>query len=535
MSSVAESNAQSVLSPLTIRELIDARVREDRDHVYCRFGEQTLTFGVLAERINRFANGLLQQGVRPGDRLAVMLPNHPDYIIAFLAMARIGVCQVPININLKGPSLQYLIDHSDLRGIILDARFRDQVLPVLRSDNVSLAIAHGEFALDFAPVVPFGEIESQGSSVTPPIATRQDDTLCILYTSGTTGAPKGVLVTDKMLQATGWAAARLADVHAGDVPYLWEPLYHIGGCEVLILALLERVTLGLAERFSVSGFWDQARSYGATHMHYFGGVLPLLLKEPPRFDDRNHKVRIAWGGGCPASIWMPFQKRFGLRIRECYGMTEASSFTTLNLDEKVGSIGKPLPYFDVRIADQNNAFLGPHRRGEIWVREKESGFIMKEYFRNPDATAATLTNSWLRTGDSGYFDEKGFFYYTGRIKDSLRRRGENISAWEVERVVNEHPDVAESAVVGVANEISDQDVKVFIRQKPGHKLEPLALIQWCETRMAYFQLPRYVSFIDEFPKTPTERIRKELLSLATHDCWDLDRSGYRPSKPSTAR
>lgn len=525
----ARPEFRSVLSPLTVRELLDARVRDDRDYVYCRFGDEVMTIGVLAARVNRFANGLLALGVRPGDRFAVMLPNHPDYVVAFLAMARIGVCQVPINVNLKGASLQYLIDHSDLRGIILDARFRDQVAPALRADNMPLVIARGAFEMALERVVPFEELESKGTADVPPIATRQDDTLCILYTSGTTGVPKGVLVTDKMLQATGWAAARLADVRAGDVLYLWEPIYHIGGCEVLILALLERVTLGLAERFSITKFWDDVRGYGATHIHFFGGVLPLLLKEPPSAADRDHKVRIAWGGGCPVSIWAPVQERFGVRVRECYGMTEASSFTTLNTCEKVGSVGKPLPYFEVRIADDSGAFLGPNQRGEIWVREKEPGVIMREYFRNPEATAAALAGGWLRTGDFGYQDEEGFFYYAGRKKDSLRRRGENISAWEVERVLNEHPNIAESAVVGVDNEIADQDVKAFIRLKPGHTLDPLALIQWCEPRMAKFQIPRYVAFIDAFPKTPTERIRKELLSRATRDCWDLEQSGYKPA------
>lgn len=516
--------APSVLSPLTIRELLDARIRSDADHVYYRFEDRALTLGALAVRINRFANGLLALGLKPGNRLAVMLPNHPDYVVAFLAMARIGICQVPINVNLRGASLQYQVDHSDLRGIILDERFAEHVLPTLRPDNMPLVIARGSFAAGPGRVVPFVEIEAKGSAETPPVTTRQEDTLCILYTSGTTGVPKGVLVSDKMLQAAGWAAARLADVRGGDVLYLWEPIYHIGGCEVLILALLERVTLGLVERLSLSRFWDDARRFGATHIHFFGGVLPLLLKEPPSPADRDHGVRIAWGGGCPAPIWKPFQERFGLRIRECYGMTESSSFTTLNTAEKFGSVGTPLPYFEVRIAGDDGATLAPDQRGEIWVRAKEPGVVMKEYFRNAEATAATLVDGWLRTGDFGYRDKQGFFYYAGRKKDSLRRRGENISAWEVERVLNEHPDIAESAVVGVDNDIADQDVKAFVRLKSGHKLDPAALIDWCEPRMARFQIPRYVAFIDEFPKTPTERIRKEFLSRTADNCWDKERS-----------
>jgi crotonobetaine/carnitine-CoA ligase len=529
------SSISSVLSPLTIAGLLDACVRENGERVYCCFGDERVTVAALADRVNRFANGLLALGLRRGDRVAVMLPNHPDYVVAFLAMARIGICQVPVNINLRGASMEYLVEHSALRGFILDARFRDQVLPVLRPDSVEFLISRGgPIEAASGRSVGFDEVMSRGAAGLPPVTTTQSDTLLISYTSGTTGVPKGVLVSDKMLQASGWAASQLADVSDGDVLYLWEPIYHIGGCEVLILGLLKQVTLALVERFSVSKFWDEARGYGATHIHFFGGVLPLLLKEPPSARDRDHRVRIAWGGGCPISIWQTFQERFGVRIRECYGMTEASSFTTLNTDEKLGAVGKPLPYFEVRIADENGRSLPPGQRGEILVRETEPGVIMKEYFRNPEATASALAGGWLHTGDLGSCDDEGFFYYAGRKKDSLRRRGENVSAWEVERVINEHPAVAESAVIGVDNELSDQDIKAFIRLKPGQTLAPLDLIKWCEPRMPNFQLPRFVALIDSFPKTPTERIRKELLPRGNEGAWDLDASGYKPNRPRPA-
>jgi crotonobetaine/carnitine-CoA ligase len=461
MSAVSDS-VRSPLLPLTIRELIDRRVAEDPSFVYCRFGDEALTLGALDARVNRFANGLLALGLARGDRIAVMLPNHPDYVVAFLACARIGLCQVPVNINLKGAGLAYVLEHSKLHGLILDARLAPQVAPELKPGMVDVVIVRGGAGTELAATAMFEEIERRGAPTRPRVATQQSDELLISYTSGTTGVPKGVLVTDKMLQACGYAARTLADVRRGDVLYLWEPIYHIAGCEVLIVALLERVTLALAERFSVSRFWSDVRRYRATHIHFFGGVLGLLLKEPPSTQDRQHGARIAWGGGCPISIWTKFQHRFGTRIRECYGMTEASSFTTLNTDEKVGSIGKPLPYFEVRIADEEGRFLGPNQRGE------------------------------------------------------------NISAWEVERVLNEHPAVAESAVIGVENEISDQDIKAFLRLKPGERLEAPELIRWCEPRMASFQLPRYIAFIDEFPKTPTERIRKELLPRSTDGCFDRE-------------
>jgi carnitine-CoA ligase len=522
---------RSPLLPLTIRELIDRRVAEDPDFVYCRFGDEALTLGALDRRVNSFANGLLALGLARGDRVAVMLPNQPDYVVAFLACARIGICQVPVNINLKGAGLAYVLEHSKLSGLILDARFAPQVEPELKAGIVKFIIGRGGVVgAAIAQTATFDEIEGRGAPTKPPVATQQSDELLISYTSGTTGVPKGVLVTDKMLQACGYAATTLADVRQGDVLYLWEPIYHIAGCEVLIVALLERVTLALVERFSVSRFWSDVRRYRATHIHFFGGVLGLLLKEPPSPEDRMHGARVAWGGGCPISIWTKFQDRFGMRIRECYGMTEASSFTTLNTEGKLGSIGKPLPYFEVRIADDEGHFLGPDQRGEIWVKEKVPGVIMTGYFANPAATGSALKDGWLRTGDLGYADGEGFFYFAGRKKDSLRRRGENISAWEVERVLNEHPAVAESAVIGVENEIADQDLKAFLRLKPGERLDAVELVKWCEPRMAAFQIPRFVAFIDEFPKTPTERIRKELLSRSTDGCFDREDRRQRPAR-----
>ncbi len=507
----------------TIGALLAARSARDPGAIYCRFGEERIAFGALQERVNRLANGLLALGIREGDRVPVMLPNHPDHMVAFLALATIGACQVPVNVHLRGAGLEYLLEHCEPRALIADRRYAEQLAPALQKAPIATVIWRGDGAGEGSH--DFAAIAAHPDASAPPCSHDPDRILAIMYTSGTTGMPKGVPLTDRMLRVSARASRRLADVRPGDVMFLWEPLYHIGGCEVMILALMESVTIGLVERFSVSQFWSQIRGYGATHLHYLGGVLALLLKEPPRPEDADNPVRIAWGGGCPPTVWEAFAKRFGVAIRECYGMTEASSFTTQNLEGKVGSIGKPLPYFEVRVTDAAGVARGPGERGEIRVRERVPGLIMQGYFRDPAATAAALQEGWLRTGDLGWYDADGFFFYAGRTKDSIRRRGENIAAFEVERIIADHPEVAECAVIGVPNELADEDIKLFVRPKPNCRPDPAALLRWCEARMAAFQVPRYVAFVEALPKTATERLRKELLPREVAGCFDREARG----------
>jgi crotonobetaine/carnitine-CoA ligase len=225
--------------------------------------------------------------------------------------------------------------------------------------------------------------------------------------------------------------------------------------------------------------------------------------------------------------WRAFERRFGCKVREGYGISEAQNFTHLNLDGRVGSIGRPVAEFESWIAGPDGGRLAPREVGEIVVRPRRAGVVMDGYFRAPGKTAEVLRDGCVHTGDLGYCDQDDYFYYTGRLKDSLRRRGENVSAWEVERVVNAHPAVEESAVVGVASEIGEQDIRVFVKLAAGPQLDALELIRWCERDLAYYQIPRFVDFVDDFPRGPTQRIRKRDLPASTQGSWDLEHSGYR--------
>jgi crotonobetaine/carnitine-CoA ligase len=502
----------------SLSDLLERRARDDAAKPFCFFSGSALSFGELHQRVRRLAGGFAALGVHPGDRVAVMLANHPDHPIVFLALAGLGATQIPVNIHLRGLGLEYLLAHSEARAVVADERFAPELRALLPKSSLGLLVWRGAaIPTGSSRSVTLDDVAATGSSAAPPSAPDPERVVSITYTSGTTGPPKGVMLGEKPYLLAGHVAGQLADVRAGDVMLTWEPLYHIGGSQVIVTCLQHGVPMALLERFSASAFWDQARRYCATQMHYLGGVIGLLLNQPPRADDRDHAVRIAWGGGAPAHLWEPFEARFGARIREAYGMTEAASFTTINLEGRVGSIGRPVPHFEVKL-----------EAGEILVREREPGLLMKGYLKDPERTADALRDGWLRTGDFGTRDADGFFYFAGRRRDRLRRRGENVSAWEIEQVLSMHAEVEACAAIGVPSDVGDEDIKVFVKPVAGKPFDPVDLVRWCERHLAYFQIPRYFEMVDEFPLTPTERIRKDQLSPSVAGCFDREQS-ERPS------
>jgi crotonobetaine/carnitine-CoA ligase len=338
--------------------------------------------------------------------------------------------------------------------------------------------------------------------------------------SGITGSPKGVNKSDRTLRAGPMGTLRLTGAQPGDVFLLWESLHHGAGVAVVIAAVLQKLTLAMVEKFSATQFWDQCREAGVTHIHYLGGILPMLLKQPARADDRTHPVRIAWGGGCPPEVWKVFASRFGVEMREGYGLSEMITFVLINPEGPEGSIGQPMSWFDIRLIDDEGAEVPTGQNGEIAVRAREPGLHFLGYFRNEKAAREAMRGDWFCTGDLARKDADGFYYFAGRKKDTVRRRGINISAWEVERVIGEHEAVAECALVGVPGELGDDELKLFIRTAEGRTIVPAELIEWCKPRMPHYQVPRYVELIDEFPKTPTQRIRKGELPRTVDRAWD---------------
>ncbi len=489
------------------------RATSSPDALYATFDGASITFAQLDARSNAIAAELRRLGVQKGDRVALMLRNSADSLAALFGIAKCGAVWVPVNVQARGDGLKYILEHCDPRLVFANT----DLIPTIEEcgvdrtsftlvpdsgDGLSLAgIAAGD--LPFAEPFP-----------------DADDLFAINYTSGTTGRPKGVLVTHRMLRYAAESVILCSDARDGDVFFVWEPLYHIGGAQLLPIPLLRDVRLAMAPRFSATRFWNQVRESGATQIHYLGGVLQILLKQPETARDREHGVRIAWGGGCPKEIWRAFEARFGVTIRECYGMTEASSLTTFNANGVVGSVGTAVPWLSVDIRDERGAVLGPNAQGEIVVHGRAPGAVFAGYFRNPEATAKALRPDGFYTGDLGVLDEDGNLFFLGRLGDSVRVKGENVSAFEVEHVAGSHPAVEDCALIGVKADVGEQEIKLFIKPKQGESLDFRSFSDWLAQRLAPYQNPRFLELVEDFERTPSQRIMKHRLPPGVEASWD---------------
>lgn len=497
----------------TLFELLRTRAADDPNGLYARFDGAPITFAGLARQAGALAAALRTRGLGKGSRVAVMMRNSPEALAVVFALASEGMVWVPLNVQQRGDGLRYILEHSSPTLVIADAEHLPAIAACGAVIEPRRLIVHGaadvtlKALLDGTPTAP----------LSPPHA---GDLFAIMYTSGTTGRPKGVLVTQRMMQFAGEAVVLISSAAPGSIFLAWEPLYHIGGAQLLGLPMTHGVMLAMISRFSASSFLADTRRYGATHIHFLGGILQMLLKQPPGPLDRGHGARIAWGGGCPPDVWRPFQERFGVAIRECYGMTESSSITTYNVEGAVGSVGRPLPWFEVELRLDGRTVTRPGERGEIVVRAKDPGAVFSGYLDNPEATAKALRDGVFYTGDLGSWDEGGRLIFHGRMTDSVRCRGENVSAWEVEHVAAKHPAVENCAMIGVAADVGEQEIKLFIKPRPGAQVNPAELSDWLAPQLAAYQNPRYIQLVDEFERTPSQRIMKHKLSTRRDDCWD---------------
>lgn len=477
----------------------------------------------LGRRADACAAALNTFGIGPGDHVAFLLENSADFVASFFGVVRLGAVAVTLNTALRGDSLRYVLEHSDAKVLLVEPEL-EQFARALIPDCPRLErllVRGGSFD---------EELSAHGDASPPLVARGPGETAAILYTSGTTGLPKGVLLTDHGYQRASARFVEVLRLGADDVLQTCLPLFHINAQQLSLCGALQcGASLVLESRFSASGFWDSIGAHGVTSFNLIGAMLGILQAQPPSPKERDHRVRVACVAPVPAAVFTECQERFGIVLLDGYGLTETTPGITYNPYDapRASSCGTAAPYVELRIADPKGETLPPREKGEILVRGREANVLMAGYYKDPEATASALEGGWFHTGDRGWLDEDGYLYFVDRIKDVIRRRGENISAVEIERAALQHPAVQEAAAVGVPAELigGEEDVALFLVLRPGESVDPAEIVAVCESRLAAFMVPRYVGVLTEFPRTETQRVRKfALRERGATGCFDREKA-----------
>ncbi len=516
------------LSPAqTLPELLHDRVQRYGNREFMRFGDDCYGFEDILQQSQQLASGLQQQGVSKGDKVALMMSNRPEFLFSWFALALLGAVEVPINTAHKGSLLCYLLEQSESRLLIVDSDLYGQVQPLLNQ----LPLLEKIIVLDAMPkqsdkkLLPFSQLLNTDAELQVPEILPKDP-IAIMFTSGTTGPSKGAVVPQQYPISMGCIVADCGEYNDSDCLYNALPLFH-GNAQFLstLPALLSGARMVLAKRFSASSFWDDIRKYGCTEFNYIGGILPILLKAEPSPEDKNNPLRVMVGAGAPKDLSAEFEQRFDLKLVEGYGMSEIGiPITNYLRQRKLGSCGFQHSDYDIVLMTDDGREAEANEPGELLIRPKTFNGMMLEYYRMPEKTVEAWANLWFHTGDYLMRDEDGCFYFLDRKKDALRRRGENISSYEVEKEINDHPAVMESAAIAVKSELGEDEVMIVVCRKPGSELSPQKLLEHCQENMAYFMVPRYIRFVEAMPKTPTERIQKYQLRQqgVTADTFDRE-------------
>ena len=483
----------------------------DRSFVVAPGGERW-SYGRMHAASERVAGGLAALGVRRGDHVVMMLPNGLPFLVTWFALARIGAVEVPVNPDFRGASLEYPVVHSDTAVAIVDSRYLDRFAALegrLGAVERLVVVGSSDITVPGVSIADFDTLAGDPPEEEP----TPEDLLAILYTSGTTGHPKGVMESHRCAVHWGLNYRRYMEVGPDDVNLLFPPLYHAMSQFLGVMpALLTGSAVAIAKGFSASRFWDDCRACGVTLFNFTGGVLSFLWKQPPRPDDRDNPVTRALGVPIPDDLYPGFETRFGLTLLPCFGTSESSVVCFSEPGAvRAGSSGRPIAEYQVAIADDEGKLVEPGVKGEILTRPKHADAMMRGYYKQPELTAKVMRDLWYHTGDMGYLDEDGYLFFVDRRKDAIRRRGENISSFEIERVVNAHPRVLESAAVGIPSAHGEEEVKLAVVALPGESLTADELWAYCDAELPAFMVPRYLEIRVSLPKTPTERVQKFVL------------------------
>ena len=501
----------------TLKRAFETRAAAGRSRPFLMFGDRTWSWGEFDEAMDGTARMLLRRGIRRADRVAVMAGNSDAHVLLLFALARIGGIVVPVNPEFGVAEARYVLGHAGVSGVVCSA----DTLEAVRSATAGmrpapwLALIDGE--ADGIPRLS-RLAEASGDAVLPEDISA-DDTFAIIYTSGTTGFPKGVMHSQRSFVLAGERHVARVHLQPDDRTLCVLPMFHVNALfNMLASVLAAGACLVIAPRFSASGFWRLAAETGATQVNVMAAVSTILARRPRSEFVPGHKLRVANGSGFTPETLAAFRNEFGVpTIIEGLGMTEIPGAFSNPFEgpHKLGCMGKPGVHPDpgrewtqARILDEDGRDVPDGAAGELAVRIPT---MMQGYYRDPEQTAAAFRDGWFMTGDLVRRDEDGYFHFVARKKDVIRRRGENIAAAELDRVIGEHPGVAEAAAIAVDSELGEDEVMAVVVARPSAGITAEDLRRWCAERLAAHKVPRFVAFVETLPHTPTHKVAKHLL------------------------
>lgn len=495
------------------------------DRVLLRHGGHELTFGDAPDFAASWAGRLAAAGIRAGDRLVVLADNSLDIFGLWLGAAWLGAVFAPINTAARGLVLKGMLENADPTLLVVQTDYADAVAAC----GAALASLKARWPLEQLPEAP--------ASRPAAAPCAPGDPLIILYTSGTTGPSKGVVCPHAQFFWWGVLNRRALGIVPGDIIYSVLPLFHTNALNSFWQALVSGATFAFGRRFSVSRFLEELAAEQATVTHLLGAMTAMVLSRPAGPADRAHRVRVALSAATKAVTAAAFEQRFGVRLVDGYGSTEAGLvFTTANRDAPAGTMGRPNPEFTVSVVDADDQPVATGQPGELVVRPNRPYLMASGYFCNDAATVAAWRNLWFHTGDRVVADGAGVFRFVDRNKDAIRRRGENISSFEVERALLDYPGIIKAGVVGVEADVGDEEVLAWIELAPGAPFDPVAVIRFVEPQLPYFAVPRYLAVDAALPLTENGKVRKFALRQRglPATAWDRIAQGMilaRPGRP----
>lgn len=508
--------------------LLEEAADASPDKNFLLYRDETITYREMDNNANRIAQFLLESGYGKGRGLGIFMRNSPRFLDVFFGAQKLGMYLVPINPELKGDGLSYLINHSNIEGLVLDAELLGSILTVkedlknikqyivddIEKEAKGISIPDGMKILSSAYEMP---------AENPGIICDKEDICLIIYTSGTTGKPKGVVYRYKNSSVRILSIAGHLLLDEDDIYYTYLALCHGNALFITTTGTIaRRATLALSRKFSASKFWDNVRKYDATIFNTIGSIIPILMKQPKNQMDNQNKVRRVFSAACPTEMWEPFEKRFGVELYEGYGAIDGGGKGIMNLGTApAGSLGKIPSFVKYKLVDENDMEVPQGVPGELIFETSKNGSSV-EYYKNEKASENKSKDGYIRTGDIVREDKHGFIYFIGRNTESMRKGGENVSAYEVEHVIMKHEAVEDVAVYAVPSEMAEDEIMASIKLVDGKTVGPTALHNFLSDKLAKFAVPRYLRFIDTLPKTNTHRVIKRILEEegVTDDTFD---------------